>query len=96
MEDEQLRRNVELSQYEDEANKKVCCNCKKSKCLKLYCDCFAKGDYCTKECNCINCYNNPKFEDERTKAMNGILERNPGAFKPKFNKTDTPTKVSLL
>lgn len=27
------------------------CNCKKSRCLKLYCDCFAAGDYC-KDCSC--------------------------------------------
>ena len=23
------------------------CNCRKSKCLKLYCECFAAGVYCT-------------------------------------------------
>lgn len=22
------------------------CNCKKTKCLKLYCDCFASGELC--------------------------------------------------
>ena len=28
------------------------CNCKKSKCLKLYCDCFTYGLTCGPECNC--------------------------------------------
>lgn len=28
------------------------CNCKKSKCLKLYCECFAKGLICGVDCNC--------------------------------------------
>jgi hypothetical protein len=33
------------------------CNCKKSKCLKLYCECFAKGRLCTSLCNCSDCCN---------------------------------------
>lgn len=32
------------------------CNCKRSKCLKLYCECFAAGVYC-KGCNCGECLN---------------------------------------
>lgn len=32
------------------------CHCKKSKCLKLYCDCFAAGLYCT-NCQCVACAN---------------------------------------
>jgi len=34
------------------------CNCKKSKCLKLYCDCFAAGLACDELCNCCGCDNN--------------------------------------
>ena len=37
------------------------CGCKNSKCLKLYCDCFAIGEYC-KGCLCTGCHNNPAFE----------------------------------
>ena len=33
------------------------CNCKKSKCLKLYCDCFANGGFCGPSCSCVNCAN---------------------------------------
>ncbi len=32
------------------------CNCKKSKCLKLYCECFANNYYC-EGCNCLACHN---------------------------------------
>lgn len=34
------------------------CNCKKSRCLKLYCDCFAAGQYCKHACSCQSCLNN--------------------------------------
>lgn len=33
------------------------CLCAKSKCLKLYCACFAKGKYCGRECRCKACHN---------------------------------------
>jgi hypothetical protein len=59
------------------------CNCKKSKCLKLYCDCFALGLGCGPECNCCDCSNHEE-NDERKSAMDSILERNPYAFKPKI------------
>jgi len=68
-----------------ETKKKICCNCKKSKCLKLYCDCFAAGEYCTKDCNCTNCYNLQEHEKERQAAIDSTLERNPDAFKPKVD-----------
>ena len=32
------------------------CNCRKSKCLKLYCECFAAGLLCN-NCNCNDCQN---------------------------------------
>lgn len=36
------------------------CTCKKSKCLKLYCECFKAGLFCSIECRCSNCQN---FDD---------------------------------
>ncbi|XP_040414150.1 tesmin isoform X2 [Cygnus olor] len=62
------------------------CNCTKSQCLKLYCDCFANGDFCC-NCNCNNCYNNPLHETERFKAIKVCLDRNPEAFLPKIGQT---------
>uniref|UniRef100_F1L2W3 Protein lin-54 n=1 Tax=Ascaris suum TaxID=6253 RepID=F1L2W3_ASCSU len=59
------------------------CNCTKSMCLKLYCDCFANGEFC-KDCNCKDCHNNLDNEAERSRAIKASLERNPNAFKPKI------------
>uniref|UniRef100_A0A3P9MBG1 Lin-54 DREAM MuvB core complex component n=1 Tax=Oryzias latipes TaxID=8090 RepID=A0A3P9MBG1_ORYLA len=61
------------------------CNCTKSQCLKLYCDCFANGEFCNM-CNCNNCFNNLEHETERLKAIKTCLDRNPEAFKPKIGK----------
>lgn len=61
------------------------CNCTKSQCLKLYCDCFANGEFCS-NCNCVNCSNNMEHEKERSKAIKACLERNPQAFHPKIGK----------
>ena len=57
------------------------CNCKKSRCLKLYCECFARGDYC-KDCNCVNCENTPREEDraKREKAISQVMERDRNGF----------------
>eukprot|EP00349_Pseudokeronopsis_sp_Brazil_P004470 CAMPEP_0202964410 /NCGR_PEP_ID=MMETSP1396-20130829/8487_1 /ASSEMBLY_ACC=CAM_ASM_000872 /TAXON_ID= /ORGANISM="Pseudokeronopsis sp., Strain Brazil" /LENGTH=242 /DNA_ID=CAMNT_0049686487 /DNA_START=1723 /DNA_END=2451 /DNA_ORIENTATION=- len=62
---------------------KIICNCKKSKCLKLYCDCFAFGQACGPECNCLDC-SNCEENEERKAAIESILDRNPNAFKPKI------------
>ncbi|KAL0407762.1 UNVERIFIED_CONTAM: protein tesmin/TSO1-like CXC 5 [Sesamum radiatum] len=55
------------------------CNCKNSRCLKLYCECFAAGSYCD-NCNCINCHNKIEHEADRKGSIDAILERNPNAF----------------
>lgn len=33
------------------------CRCTKSKCLKLYCSCYASGLACTNFCSCVGCEN---------------------------------------
>ncbi|KAJ9581773.1 hypothetical protein L9F63_003842, partial [Diploptera punctata] len=61
------------------------CNCTKSQCLKLYCDCFANGEFCHM-CNCNNCFNNLEHEEDRQRAIRSCLDRNPNAFRPKIGK----------
>lgn len=59
------------------------CNCKNSQCLKLYCDCFANGEFCRDGCNCHHCKNNMDHAEDRARAVKICLDRNPNAFKPK-------------
>jgi len=33
------------------------CHCKKSKCIKKYCECFEAGERCSDGCCCLNCSN---------------------------------------
>lgn len=62
------------------------CTCKKTKCLKLYCQCFAVKIYCGVNCRCMVCHNVETHEKERLAAIRSILSRNPQAFEVKFKK----------
>jgi len=62
------------------------CTCKKTRCLKLYCQCFGVKLYCGPNCRCFQCFNVRRFDKERKNAMRAILQRNPGAFDTKFFK----------
>jgi hypothetical protein len=33
------------------------CHCKKSRCLKKYCECFEGAVYCGPNCKCLDCQN---------------------------------------
>ena len=62
------------------------CKCKHSKCLKLYCECFANGFLC-KNCNCIDCLNTNENEELRKKTYLEVIQKNPKAIqKIKRNK----------
>lgn len=96
-----IQNNIDLEINSNESNnnnnnENYClkCNCKNSKCLKLYCECFRIGLYCC-GCNCLNCRNLPEYEEERLKAIQHISARNPFAFKPKFIITNklAPNKI---
>jgi len=36
------------------------CHCKKSRCVKKYCECFQNKIHCTSKCKCMDCDNGPK------------------------------------
>lgn len=77
-----------------------CCTCKKTKCLKLYCECFAAGRFCGRGCNCTGCFNLPEYTQEREIAIAQTLHRSPDAFRVKlepsysdFADVTTPQRV---
>jgi hypothetical protein len=72
------------------------CTCKKTKCLKLYCQCFAVKIYCGGNCRCLVCANVQQFEAERKDAIRNILSRNPSAFDTKFQKHKTALQKQAL
>lgn len=59
------------------------CNCKKSRCLKLYCDCFAASKLCGSDCKCRECENDGFHEQSRLAAIKLVKIRNPFAFAPR-------------
>ena len=60
------------------------CSCRRSKCLKLYCDCLANNEYCGPDCLCIQCRNQEIYKDERNNAIFIIVKKNPKAFDSKL------------
>lgn len=82
------RLHLVLERYEERQEKKRC-HCKNSKCLKLYCECFAAGFYCdSSRCVCTDCANDAANEEKRQKAIQRTLQRNRGAFQPKIGTRD--------
>lgn len=59
------------------------CSCKKSRCLKLYCECFASQNGCSADCDCVGCFNRPEFEEITGIVRREVLDANPAAFEPK-------------
>ncbi|CAD8045453.1 unnamed protein product [Paramecium sonneborni] len=58
------------------------CQCSKSQCQQSYCECFARGQTCSKHCGCQNCQN-----QQMNKKLQKIKKR---LIKQKRNKQRTP------
>lgn len=63
------------------------CKCKKTSCLKLYCECFHKASFCDPDlCHCIDCKNTKEFNSveeprgPRVLAILNILAKREDAF----------------
>ncbi|KAB2011127.1 hypothetical protein ES319_D10G293700v1 [Gossypium barbadense] len=68
--------------FPDETEACKHCNFRRSRRLKLYCECFAAGIYCKDYCACDNCLNKPDYEDIVLDIRHQIELRNPLAFAP--------------
>ena len=53
-----------------QTTRKVSCNCKNSRCVKLYCECFRNETFC-KDCNCECCLN--KTDNPTRKNTIGMM-----------------------
>jgi hypothetical protein len=73
---------------------KQACSCAKSRCLKLYCECFAGGLFCVGLCACVSCANtnNVCDKEERGAAVKRLLKKK---GKSAFRKTSLERKVVL-
>jgi hypothetical protein len=50
------------------------CHCKKSRCLKKYCECFEAAVYCSEKCKCLDCENyegSQALAQRKTKIRDG-------------------------
>lgn len=83
------------------------CQCKKSLCLKLYCECFNNNQVqqlyiynqvCSTLCGCRDCGNRLDNQKERGKAIQEALQRNLDAFEEPYTKSlnELPTKRELV
>ena len=54
--------------------KKIGCTCKKTLCLKMYCECFSTGKECGEDCACVGCKNTAEFKEEIIQAKIGVKE----------------------
>jgi hypothetical protein len=70
------------------------CNCKKSKCLKMYCECFNLQIFCNENCNCVGCCNQ-ESNIEHKKAVLDALTRNPKAFHEATQKLDATFELGV-
>lgn len=80
---------IEIKAEEKEKEKEtetIHCGCSRTKCLKLYCECFSANRFC-QGCGCKNCKNKPEYEEIRNKAKINTIERNPAAFRPDISTT---------
>ena len=72
------------------------CKCRKSKCLKLYCECFAAHVYCTPSvCGCVECVNLSAHESVRVAAIETALVRNVDAFVYKVTKATKRSNMTV-
>jgi hypothetical protein len=80
---------------EKRRRKNIHCNCKNTKCIKLYCECFRNQIFCGNQCKCVCCNNDAQHMPERTRSMNEIVKKNPLAFTASADKVVPVARKTL-
>lgn len=72
------------------------CHCKKSFCIKKYCECFFAGVYCGENCKCEGCKNYEGSEAlESSRAASALSLKVPSAAVGNSTNSTVPTQVLL-
>lgn len=80
---EEVLRTIEhmnLSPRQQPNNNQQGCKCTKIDCLKLYCECFAKGKQCNSNCVCTCCKNHGENIEEIYHAKQLVNFKHPNYF----------------
>ena len=72
----------------------IVCNCKNSKCLKLYCPCFASECACSEDCKCKDC-KNIEQSSERINAVKRTKFVHKHAFQAKTEVKTSTTSMTI-
>ena len=67
--------NEVVTQTSITKKKKMGCTCKKTKCLKMYCECFREGKLCTEDCSCYGCSNDEGHSHALQKARETLSHK---------------------
>lgn len=77
------------------------CKCKKSNCLKKYCECHQRGAFCSSSCRCIDCHNrdpnslqNSPASKEKIKKGQEDLNSNSPTKKKDIKIESSPFKIT--
>jgi len=57
---------------------KYSCKCRKSACLKKYCECYNASQKCNPTCGCLNCKNMPDSDSMTAKEGSFVVPPNEG------------------
>ena len=82
------------SQFYQQSSK-LTCNCKKTKCLKLYCICFRNRSFCGKHCKCLSCKNSAENKDLIKNSKEKIVKRSPISLSSEIYTLSNSKKIYL-